>query len=108
VQLLCLPLIFSLGMCPSDPTDTAPNGAVEACLTREARNVVPMPVDLEGAAQIAIGQCAYEIRLARNSVKSRSPFPPGFGSDVEAQFREIDENRLNHVRQLIALYRRRN
>jgi hypothetical protein len=106
VQLLCLPLIFSLGMCPSDPTDTAPNGAVEACLTREARGVVPMPVDLEGAAQIAIAQCAYEIRLERNRVKSSSPSSAAFGRD-EAQFREIDENRLNHVRRLIALYRRR-
>jgi hypothetical protein len=42
MQLLCLPLIFSLGMCPNDPPDTAPNGAIEACLTREARDVAPM------------------------------------------------------------------
>jgi hypothetical protein len=38
MQLLCLPLIFPLGMCPNDPPDTAPNGAIEACLTREAGN----------------------------------------------------------------------
>jgi hypothetical protein len=38
MQLLCLPLIFRLGMYPNDPPDTALNGAIEACLTREAGN----------------------------------------------------------------------
>lgn len=79
------------------------SGAVEACLIRETREVVSLPVDLETATQIAIAHCAYEIRAERNDVKPRSL--AGFGSDVEAQFREIDASRLNHVRQLIVRHR---